>query len=398
MKRPLPWIAAWFAATRLWSYAFMVLGSFWQHGQDRYAFWAGQAPDGLWYQHVPNRWLDVFGRWDSMFYVDIATRGYPPPPADGGYDFHAAFFPLVPSLMRGLSELVPPLTPFVAGVLVSNLLFFAALVYLERLVRLDASAPAARAAVLALLVFPVSHFFSVVYSEATALALTVLALYAVRTSRPGLAALACGLGLWARPTGWVTCVAVALELLRDDAAPGEPATLEPAGLGPAPSGAAAHRLGRLRLRWRLAWLLVPAVALAGVLALNLANVGDPLAFLHVQAGWGRASSFPFSSFLDTRRSADHHLFALFGLALFALAVKQHERLSLLVFGALNLLVPLSTGSIQSMPRFVMGDLPLPLALSRAALARPRLRALAVGAGLALLAVYSFRWGAALQPN
>lgn len=435
VRQRVLWIAAWFAGTRLWSYAFMVLGSHWQLPQERYAFWAGQAADGLWYQHVPNRWLDVFGRWDSMYYVDIATRGYPPPPPEGGIAFSAAFFPLVPSLMRGLSELIPPLTPFAAGILLSNLLFFAALVYLERLVRLDASERAARAVVVALLVFPTSHFFSVVYSEATALALTVLALYAVRTARPGLASVACGLGLWARPTGWVTCVAVALELLRDDADLGgrrgegadavEPELVEGSvaprtlhGLRAKGADAARPELvegsadprtprdglrarglsPRYRLRRRLAWLLVPALALAGVLALNLANLGEPLAFLHVQSVWGRSSSFPLSSFLDTRRSLDHHLFALFGLGLFALAVKQRERLSLLVFGALNLLVPLSTGSIQSMPRFVPGNLPLPLALSRAVDARPRLRALAVGAGLALLAVYSFRWGAALQPN
>lgn len=379
MKRhPLLWLLAWLGGTRLWSYGFMILGSHFQAPRPRYN-WAGQAPDGLWYVHVPNRWLDVFGRWDSTFYIDIATRGYPPPPADGGYDYHAAFFPLFPSLMRGLTELVPGLTPLLAGALLSNGLLFVALAALLRLVRLDASEAEARAAVVALLLFPVSSFFSVVYSESTALALTVLALHAVRTGRPGLAAVAAGLGLWARPTGWVTCVALAIEL----------------ALVPAPSPSEPPRP---RFTWRLAWLAVPAVALAGVLALNQATVGDPLGFLHVQAGWGRSTSFPLSSFFDTRRSVDHHLFALAGLGLFALAVHQRQRPSFLVFGALNLLVPLSTGSIQSMPRFVMGNFPLPVALGRFLASRRALRSAAVALGLTLLAVYSFRWGAGLQPN
>jgi hypothetical protein len=196
--------------------------------------------------------------------------------------------------------------------------------------------------------------------------------------------MACALGLWARPTGWVTCVAVAIELMRTDEA----------------SGASAQAVlpARYAFRWQLAWLAVPAIALAGVLALNYSTVGDPLGFLHVQAGWGRATSFPLSSLFDTRRSIDNHLFALLGLGLLALAVAQRQRASLVVFGAVNLLVPLSTGSIQSMPRFVMSNLPLPVALGRFVVDRPASRRAAVAIGLALLAVYSFRWGAALQPN
>jgi Mannosyltransferase (PIG-V) len=376
-RHPLLWLLGWLGGTRLWSYGFMVLGSYFQTPAPHYN-WAGQTPDGLWYQHVPNRWLDVFGRWDSMFYVDIATRGYPPP-SDGGYHYHAAFFPLVPSLMRGLVELLPGLTPLLAGALLSNVLLFVALATLERLLQLDGSEAEARAAVVALLVFPVSAFFSVVYSESTALALTVIALYAVRTGRPGLGAVAAGLGLWARPTGWVTCVALAIELMSlPSASPGEPV--------------------RLRPGWRLAWLAVPALALVGVLALNQATVGDPLGFLHVQAGWGRRTSFPFSSFLDTGRSFDNHLFGLAGLALFALAWRQRERPSLLVLGGLSLLVPLSTGSIQSMPRFVLSNFPLPVALGRYVAAHRALQRAAVALGLALLAVYSFRWGAGLRPN
>lgn len=345
----------------------MVVGSFFERLPDRYSFWAGQSAEGYWFQHVSNRWLDVFGRWDSMFYVSIAESGYPPMPADGGYLYHSAFFPLYPSLMRGLTEVVPGMSTVAAGALLSNVCFFLGVWLLYRWVSMERSDASARATVLALLVFPTSHFMSVVYSEATAFLLAMVALHGARTGRPALASLAAGAGLWVRPTGWVVCVAMAVELLTQ------------------------------RRSWM--WLLIPAAALSGVLLLNFANFGDAFAFVRVQAGWGRSTSFPLSSLFDTRRGVDHHLFALAGLALLGLAIKQRERLSLLAFSALNLLVPLSTGSIQSMPRFVMSNFPLSSALGRWAIAQsPRLRRALVAGGLVGLSVYSFRWGAAFPPN
>lgn len=361
------WIVTWFVLTRALVYGCMVLGSFFQRPLERYPFWAGSSGE-LWFQHVPNRWLDAFGRWDTMFYVSIATEGYPPLAADGSWNYAAAFFPLMPASMRGLSELTT-LSPFVSGIVLSNALLFASCFALHDLVRRQLDESLARASVVALLCFPVSHFFSVPYTEALMLFLALTALNGARTGRHLLCALAVGLAILCRPNGWVVGLAVAAELAS-------------------------------RRRWQGRQLLVPAGAAAAILvllAIERAAVGDAFYFVKAQGGWGRALGFPLSSLFSLERSADHHVFAIVGLLGLGLVFVQRFPAAEKVFSAVNLLLPLSTGSLQSVHRFVMATFPAWIAIVRQPQVRSRAR-VACGVSLVLLAVYAFRWGAAFPPN
>src|SRR6266581_2535810 len=72
--------------------------------------------DGLWHAMPSNVFLDVWARWDSAFYLDIASRGYTYPEA--GHLSNLAFFPLYPLLMKLVSGLTG--NPLLAGVLVSH--------------------------------------------------------------------------------------------------------------------------------------------------------------------------------------------------------------------------------------------------------------------------------------
>jgi hypothetical protein len=85
----------------------------------------------------PSAWrLDVdpvrnlLARWDTFFYLDIATRGYQwnGDPLKGQ---NVVFFPLYPLLMRGLGAVIGG-HPLLAGLTVSLVAFFLALLYFWR--------------------------------------------------------------------------------------------------------------------------------------------------------------------------------------------------------------------------------------------------------------------------
>ncbi len=339
----------------------MLAGSAFQRPPEKYPFWSG-TDGALHFQHVPNRLLDVFGRWDTMFYVDIATRGYGPLPAEG-WNYHAAFFPLMPALMRGLSELAG-CSPFVAGIVISNVLLWFAAVGLLRLVTASHGAGAARLAVIGLLCFPVTTFFSVPYAESLALFLAVLAFNAAREGRNVLSGLAVALALLARPNGWILAVAIAL----------------------APWPRRAVRIS------------IAAAGLLVLLVLQRAAVGETFYFLRVQEGWGRTLGVPFLALFSTARSADHHVFALLGIGLAVLMLVRRRFREYWLFSVLNLLLPLSTGSLQSSHRFVQANFPLWSTAAVELEQRPRARVAVAVVLLVAMCVYAFRWGAAYPPN
>ncbi|KAJ1982708.1 ER membrane glycoprotein subunit of the GPI transamidase complex-like protein [Dimargaris verticillata] len=124
---------------------------------------------GLDVQHVLGSWLQVFVRWDAVYFVHLAEEGH--------YIFEQehAFFPMLPLLIRFVaSTVLHPLialvgfrlTIILAGVLVSNASFIASAVVLYRLgvdVLLDE-----RLAYLAALCYcftPSNIFMSAIYTE-----------------------------------------------------------------------------------------------------------------------------------------------------------------------------------------------------------------------------------------
>ena len=81
--------------------------------------------------------LAVWGRWDAVHYIDIATKGYQ------GTDM--AFFPLYPFLIRVVGALAG--NHLVAGLLVSNASFFFGLLFLYKLLEHEYDRGVARRAI-----------------------------------------------------------------------------------------------------------------------------------------------------------------------------------------------------------------------------------------------------------
>ena len=136
------------------------------------------------------------------------------------------------------------------------------------------------------------------------------------------------------------------------------------------------RAGRLR-PWRPMWRPAVAVALPGVFLLGWMwflwmRLGDPLAFLHAQDGWNREVGPPWDTlieFFNGRFSLHSGLHSLTDLAFTIIGIAgvilswRWLRPSYTVWFGVMMLVPLMTGSLESMPRFVLVMFPLYLVLA-----------------------------------
>jgi hypothetical protein len=163
-------------------------------------FTVGEQPSVFW---------DIFARYDSGWYYDIARHGYfyfDDQPSSLG------FFPLYPLLMRALGELFggEQFHYFIAGMVISRVAFLAALVFLFYLVRLDADDAAAQRTVLYVAIFPFAFFYARVYSESLFLLTTVASVYWFRTRRWELGGLAGCLASLTRVNGVLSVATLAL--------------------------------------------------------------------------------------------------------------------------------------------------------------------------------------------
>src|SRR5215210_2817304 len=123
--------------------------------------------------------LSPLARWDSIWYLEIAREGY------GESGPRAAFFPLFPLIVRGLSFLGggSPGAVLVAGYAVSLGALLGALVLLWKLTVLELGRRLGSPTLLLLCVFPGALFLGAPYSESLFLLVSVGAFLAARTER-----------------------------------------------------------------------------------------------------------------------------------------------------------------------------------------------------------------------
>jgi hypothetical protein len=281
-----------------------------------------------------------FAAWDSVWYLVIANDAY------GGEGPREAFFPLYPMLVDGLAVVLG--SPIVAGVLLSSACAVAGLAAVHRLAELELGPEAARWAVWALALCPVTLFLSAVYSEGLFLALSAGALLAARQDRWALAGALGALASATRSAGVVLLVPLALLWWRSRRRPGD-----------------------------LGWLaLVPAGLVAFCAGLAIAGEAWDAPF-SAQDAWGRELTGPFAGVLNAVAALDgvgtaaqRANVALFGCLVLVVAalVVVLRRLPLwhgayaLAALALPLSWPVPPQPLMSLPRFALVLVPLWLAV------------------------------------
>jgi hypothetical protein len=322
--------------------------------------------------------FNVFARWDTVWFLNIAGDGYRTVK-------EAAFLPLYPLLVHAFGFVTR--SPLVAGVLVSLAAGGAAAVILSKLARPLIGESGARDVVLYLALYPLSFVFTAVYSEGVFLALSAAAFLAALRNRPWLAGIAGALAVATRLIGIALLPALALLIWNRRRSFG---AVAPLLLLPA-----AVCLVAAYFQWRLGD--------AGVLfSAQHHFFGRELATLGPLGGLWDATSAGLSGSLDAVRTGDalgtlNALYFLLMLAAFALTWVAWRSLGpafgiySVAYLAVIVSVPGKNLPLVSLPRFLLADFPLFLALAALTLDRPRDRQVVIVtfAAVGALAAFGF---------
>jgi hypothetical protein len=120
-----------------------------------------------------NGLLGMWQRWDTLSFQRVAEVGFMDP------NLGPIIPPLYPLLMRGLGTLLGGNT-LLAGLIIANAAYLAALIYFFKLVLLEFDLSTARRATLYLAIFPTAFFYLAAYTESLFLLCTVAGFYHAR--------------------------------------------------------------------------------------------------------------------------------------------------------------------------------------------------------------------------
>ncbi|MBI4604277.1 MAG: hypothetical protein HY721_20145 [Planctomycetes bacterium] len=294
---------------------------------------------------IQGSFWERLGPFDGQFYLDISRNGYRTISSSIQGDLgNYAFFPLLPGVLAASRAAFPrsyvQLTvaaAFVAGVLGTLALW--------RLAEKCGTSPLLAVGVL--LCFPSAPFQLALYTEGIALCLSGMGLvYAMERKAWRTACLGLLAGL-SRPQGALLAIPAFVELVLP--------SMRGGAEGPRPP--------------RAAWLavLAPLVGFAVMAVVSYHVSGSPSAFLTVQRKWGRtydAGGFvkAFLSVFSYEGPPMDLLGLLVGLGCIPILWKRLP-LSVFLYGLGAVLMPLATGSILSVARFMSVSLPHMLALA-----------------------------------
>ncbi len=320
-------------------------------------------PLGLGKRYSRFPFLDMWGQWDTSWYLSIAVHGYRPGPLFGPFANYA-FFPLFPLLARWVGW--PLGSAFVGGLIVSNLAFLASCVLLYRLVTLDHDDETGRRAVKYLFVAPTAFLFSAMLTESLFLALVLGCFYCARRGRWWLVAALGFLVALTRVPGILVALPLAWLYLRQT------------------------EFSIHRVRPDVLALASFPLGLACVMWFNHHLTGDWLAFVHIQAtAWGHRTENPLSVLARIITSPDVHarfagLFALVVLLLILVFIKKLG-VAYGVYSLSSILLPLTSGGEfwGALSRYAVVIFPLYIVFAQLTARRPGIDQ-TITVGLALM--------------
>lgn len=291
-------------------------------------------------EHPAGYFSQAWCQWDCAWYDRIAAHGYTAAAYGRSGMREEAFFPLFPFLARMLGDLIGSVRA--AGLLVAHLGTLLGLWFVFLTALLFVSEEKARRALILLLLFPGSLFYSAFYSEGLFLCVTAGSAYYFFKKQWLLCGLFGMLAMLTRSSAVVLGAAMGASLLYD--------------------------LLKRRARFTpgMLWLgLFPAGLGIFMLILHW-SVGDALAFVSAQKAWGRELFFPVATVIRElrwvnpafpREASNIHRIMDSAAAVGFLSVaavmavrRWHPVLWLYVMGAV--LMSLSTGMVLSMVRFM----------------------------------------------
>lgn len=281
-----------------------------------------------------------WANFDGEHYLSIAIFGYK--------NLEQAFFPVYPALISFFAKpssadlLTALVNSSLAGLLISNISFVLALIFLFELLRKDFSEKISYLTIILILIFPASFYFGSVYNESLFLLLAVLSFYFAGKSNWLFAGIFGMVASATRVFGILLLPALLVEAWR-------------------------QRTGFSGVFWLF---LIPAGLGAYMWYLN-STAGDPIAFYSYQKLVGEQHQagiitlpqvyFRYIKMLATVEIQNPIFQTVLlefcaGLLFFILPVYGYLkkiRFSYLVFAMLGFLIPTIQGSFSSTPRYVI---------------------------------------------
>ncbi|MBI1801952.1 MAG: hypothetical protein HYR71_10030 [Chloroflexi bacterium] len=368
---------------------------------------------------TPQAIFEAWVRFDGIYFRAIAEDGYAAASRlirpEIGFTYLTAFFPLFPLAVHLAAPLVNSNTS-AATILVPQALTCLSLLALFRLVTLDFSRRAAWWSVLSLMTFTTSTFLISGYSESLFLLLAVLTFYGYRRGRFAMAGLTGALACAARIVGPpLVFGAVLLDVAaqkRDEWRVTSDATARPESrldfrfpifdLGLAIKNQESKiedGHSSLVRRWPLALMPLGFAAYAAYLWWTF---GDPTLFLkgHASSEWRigfdltgplKGLLLPFFTLVFRDWSSEVFRANLFNSLFFYFAIGMMiygwRKLPFVysAYALLAIFTPTLTGSLISMPRFLLVSFPLFISMGLLFDAHPRARLLLAPLALSSLA-------------
>lgn len=271
----------------------------------------------------------LLSNWDGQHFLQIAENGYLEA-------YQLAFFPLFPILMR-LIQLIIPLPLWIVGVLINLVGTIGGFVFLAKiLLRQKISHP--WMILVLILFFPVSFFFVTLYSEALFFLLSLGAIYFYHKDKNWPTILLLTLLTLTRMAGIALVLAILVDLYY-----------------------------RKKFNY---WFLIPFIGVGSFAIYGYLKTGILLSIVFAETYWERMVTFPGFALYNSlsillREGISYHGYSLVADLLLVIGVliilfRSYRIIPRLYFyyALFSLLIPLSTSTFLSLPRFLLVIFPL----------------------------------------
>lgn len=297
----------------------------------------------------PESFIAIWQVWDAIHYIDIATYGYSNSTDNDGH-FLIAFLPLYPYLMKLFTFLLQDY--LLSGLVISNISYIIAALYLYKLVLLDFEKDYALRAVIYFSIFPTAYFLHAAYTESLFLALSISSFY---YARRGSWALSGTLGMFVAMTrinGIILLPILLIEyLVQKD-------------------------YKKENIKKDALWIFLTAIGFGVYLGINYTNYGNPFNFFGTQQEfWLMQPALPSRGFIYSLTISNYPIakyvishnvlqifFVLLGLVLIVYSFAR-LRISYSLYALANWIILTSTSIWISTPRFMLTLFPIFIALA-----------------------------------
>jgi Gpi18-like mannosyltransferase len=224
--------------------------------------------------NFPQSFLGFWNIYDACHYENIAKLGY------GTSDVRRvliAFFPLYPGLMKLFSFVFRDY--IVSGLIISNIAYACAALYLYKLVCIESTKDTALRAVMYFSIFPTAYFMHGVYTESLFLALVISCFYYARKERWMIAGILGAFLSATRLSGVIIILSLILEYLH-------------------------QKNWKIKnIKKDIFWIALVPAGLGSYLVINYFIFSHHFQFLALQKEvWHKTLSFPFEGFWGAFKS------------------------------------------------------------------------------------------------